>query len=310
MSNEMSPSRRKTWYEDVQTPDYFQEPDTVPWAATPLHPIATQQNSVHMAIEGLYAHPYPHDAPESFQELVLTDYLAGRAHRETVNASHFMKWLETHDIHDQLADRMIRNAAEPGSSPIGLLQFVCTTNIQATELAKLSVPYGYRLQYVPALRAAVDVAIREMNGEARRDTQYSRLHVTPHFDENGESSGILATYQRGVGSVSDNNGEVILIKERQVLAIRTDEHSSFPQELRDDIESIGIVRQKRALSKVAEFIQADTPEDFMVPMSMTVFAHRLKHDPPSEHKGMLENDVFSAHLAFLALNGNSPDWNK
>lgn len=268
-----------SWYERSQTPEWFRELEPSPWAATPPYPYTGHQNMVNLELEKLFNTPYPEDTPLPFSELVMADFLAGRAHRETTNAGHYAQWLREHDSHGPRAHEIISRSDELGIEPSKLLDFIRESSIQAIELAKLSVPYGYRMEYLPQLRTEVDLLIRERGGALLEAQPYGHLHANLHRSEDFRTlNGILATYQRNIGRLDADDGTPIVITERQALAIRTDEASGFPADLREQLTDGQIEVSEEAMKNVEQFIQHDTGEKFMVPLSLTVFAHREKRE--------------------------------
>lgn len=280
-------------------PEGFIEPDTISWAATPLDPYSEHQHEVHGQLEQLFAQPYPDDTPQEFSDLVTFDYIAGSARRETVNYSHFMAWQREHP--EEAADHgdIIANAQRSGSCPRRLLDFVRNSSVRSTELGKLSLPYGYRLEKLAEFRDEMKDIVAERSGELLVDQPYGHMHVAPHYTDDGKLRGMLATYQRDIGRVLDRNAEIITITERQALAIRIDDASGFPRDLYHDIASRDKKRYEAALARVEnEFIQTDAADKFMVPLSLVMFAHRKKpeNDSTTEMSEVLRN-----HMAAVAL---------
>ncbi|HEU0266056.1 MAG TPA: hypothetical protein VFQ70_00325, partial [Candidatus Saccharimonadaceae bacterium] len=264
MSFEYSRDKRKSLYDTARTPKEFEEPDVVPWAATPLDPIREQQDAVHAAFEVLYRHPFL-GPPTEFGDLIEKDFFAGRAYRETVNMAHYREWLRRGGSHTEFEEMIIAKSHEPGVSPTELLRFVCESDIQATELGKLSVPYGYRLGQVPVLRAKVDTAIAAVGGRPLVGESYTHIRIAPHFDDKNDNAlvGLLVTYQREVGLVPEKS---VSVKERQALGIRVDKESGFPQDLRIELELTAFdgrraaqERMRAAMKSVEQYIQDDEP---------------------------------------------------
>lgn len=288
------------WYECSQTPEWFREPTATPWAATPLHPFTPHHNEVDAQIERLYGEPFPDDVPAEFQELVYTDYLAGSAYRGTTNMAHFDEWLRTHVSHGPLAHEIIKRSEAIDIEPSMLLDFVCENDIQATELARLSVPYGYRLEHVPELRAEIDRVLVGRGATLLVDQPYGHIHTPLHRSDNFHHlRGILATYQKDIGRLQANDGAPIVVTERQSLAIRTDKDSGFPRSLHDKLANGRAEVSADAMAEIEEFIQNDSSEKFMVPLSMTVFAHREKPEIREQKARMA---IARVHMATAALN--------
>lgn len=299
MSIEHLPATRRTWYENVPVPEGFTEPDAISWAATPLHPYSEHQKQVHEQIEYLFAHPYPADTPKEFSDLVAFDYMAGSAHRETVNYSHFMHWQTTYP--EEVAGRadLIDRAQQSGNCPRELLDFVLTSSVQATELGKMTIPYGYRLEQLEAFRGEIVDSIIERNGELLDEQPYSRMHVSPHFTDDGSLRGLIATYQRHVGRVLDEKSELVTITERQALAIRVDEASGFPRDLYQSLSSTDEKKRVAALKTVEEeYVATDSAEKFMVPLSVVTFAH---HEKVKKVEASIDTSKLRQHMAELVL---------
>lgn len=206
--------------------------------------------------------------------------MAGRAYRETMNMAHYDEWMNSHWGHGHAAHEIIKHSEEAGIAPAKLLDFVCENDIQSTELAKLSVLYGYRIEYIPELRNIIDQTILDRGGTLLRGLPYGHIHVAPHrSDDSDHLSGILATYQHNIGQTIADDGTPVIITERQALAIRTDTASGFSQDLHQRIMSQNKHVSAAAMEEVKQFIQDDLNEKFMVPLSLTVFAHREKFQP-------------------------------
>lgn len=296
MNEKFSDAAPKTWYEPVPTPADFSEPDEVQWAATPLNPTHEKQWAMYAQFEQLFAHPYPNDVSPEFRELVEHDFLMGNASRETKNKAHYINWLNSHESHGMIAHRVMR-ASERAGDLHDLLDFVLTTDVRATEIAKLSVPYGYRMEYLPQLRQTVHNAIVAREGEILEQQPYGHMHVSPHFDDSHTSLvGILATYQRDVGHILAAD-EVVTVTERQALAIRVDAASGFDSNIKNALEHGSEKTRLRQIEKIEAMIQHDEPKEYMVPLSATFFAHR----PKIASAEAIKSGRVDATLAKLAL---------
>lgn len=296
-----------SWYERSQTPESFRDLEPFPWASTPLHPHSNHQRMIGLEIEKLFLNPYPENIPMEFQGIVYTDFLSGRANRETMNQAHFDAWLksDTSEGHGAVAHEVMQRCEEVGIESSKLLDFICENTIQATELAKLSVPYGYRIEYIPELRAEIDRIIIDRGGILLLDQPYRHIHVTPyrHPENMRNLYGILATYQRDVGRIQADDGTRIIVTERQALGIRTDELSGFPRDLYDKLTDGQIEISKETEDEIEGLIQADTNQEFMVPLSLTVFAHREKPEIRNAREQELKqkNHTVIQHIHLGAL---------
>lgn len=278
----------KSWYAtNTELPPSFAEPDGLAWAPTPLLPYSDHQRLVHASFEELYRHPYPTTTPELFCELVSTDYLSGTARRETTNTGHYTSWLPSYKKHSPETDELIAHAERPFEDSKQPLDFIRRETIAATELAKLTVPYGYRLEYVPEMRRAVDEAVLAAGGILIDQREYENIHLALGAVESDpqdinsrlRSPGMLATYKRHRGIVEADDGTPIIITERQAIGIRLDKESGLPDEYRAPILNGNITTRQEFMEKIKrEFIQSDVNAEFVVPLSTTIFAHREKPD--------------------------------
>lgn len=204
------------------------------------------QESVRRSHDILYAQP-PIGCdgmvlvPQDIQEIVDIDRVVGQVRRNMENMRSYADWVEPvrqSTVHwTEMPDKYITDSsvlfAEVNDGllkndpilvglheklltgeiqPEEVLYFLQKTCMRSAEVAKVTHPYGYRINIVSDARKAIASAVDRYNGVIypRAVTPYERFH----FDDKG-----LVTYKRRIGHVFDDKGRRIYIIERQSAAI-------------------------------------------------------------------------------------------
>ncbi len=205
-------------------------------------PLQQHQQSIRRSHDILYAHP-PLDhtgavlVPGHIQDIVDIDRVVGQARRNMENMNSYADWVEPvrqSMVHwSETSDKYIEDSSvlfekvntELLNNDVTLIDlhskfltgrlrpnevfyFLLSTSIRAAELAKVTHPYGYRIDVVSDAREAIVDSVVEYGGVIypRVITPYERFH----FDDKG-----LVTYKRRIAHVLDNDNRHIYVIERQ-----------------------------------------------------------------------------------------------
>ncbi len=302
-------------YRDIPDPAGYVELGEIeghtPYGPTPCKPFAPESRGFQTAIlhnlADLAATPYPEDTPNSVASAIESDFLTGFVRREEKNHHHYLRWSEfggkdgadeiTFLRQDDYFNDIITRAERGYATPEELIQLMQNSTLHATNLASIAIPYGRRAQYVPEMRDVINDAIIEHGGILydAEDTSYRNIELparhadvrdtfTPHEGTNCVRTDVeildldvlLTTYLRDVGAYYSHDGTLCKVVERQAVAIRTDEASGFPQDLKELLkqpaDSEDFMSAWNYVSEV--YIQTNAEELFLIPLSVSVFTHR------------------------------------
>lgn len=187
-------------------------------------------------------------------------------------------------------------------------------NLKAGEAGKVAHPYGYRMEYLSPLRHEMDEAIQSNGGVVYPTVgAYRSITILPKvktFDDGSKFGGqriigFIVKYKRDFGHIPvvGREDEVLRIVERQIAAYRVDEASGFDQSIltsmrdrRDQSEGRinwdhhsldqraqaaheHALRATGCRDYVERAVQADSSEDFVVPISTTIYGFKEKLPP-------------------------------
>lgn len=325
----------RTWYNDTPPASTtgFRGVETIPYAATPLYPHNELQRRIEEDVHQLYVTPHPEDIPATFVDLVELDYERNRTQRNEKNYKHFVNYYTNTTDAPELAHDVLQASLLGEASPAMLLNFlVRSKDLKAIELAKISMPYGYRLDEYTAMRHDVQQSIEAYpDGFYAPDESFSHIHeqlnfehTTQGFNQNAKSlPGVLMTYRRHLGAVSSDSSTVI-VEERQSLAVRLDEagglNDYLNQRARDEygdkfeyqtidyVEKLQTQLQSRdpaqldaAHMRLSTLVQEQPELPFLVPLSAVVFAYR--HEP--ERTKTENQEIVTRCIAQLALRSSA-----
>lgn len=271
-----------------------------PYGAVPAHPyvdetLKARQQYLESELRKLFK-TCPADIPAGFASMLADDYDIGEERRKMANYEGYMQWLLSHEPIDPHLDPLFAHF-ERGSAYIGeILTIGLETSIEHFEVGKVTHPYRQRLEHVYPFREEVVEEIERHGGVVYPTvTPYRALVIDPRFSEHGALQGFIVRYKRDVGAINCiSTAQRLNIVERQIAGYRIDAASGFDQEalaqLPEDFAQLNPSRQQRALrlSGIYDFIeravQTDSLHDFVVPVSTTIFAHKVDLPPVDEGK--------------------------
>jgi len=277
-----------------------------PWGAMPANPYLDQalkdrQSYIGSEFIKLFNNP-PDGTPPEFAEMLLWDHEIGEQRRSIQNFDGYTQWLATcepitEDI-DRKADHFEHGSAYAGE----ILDFALATSIDHFEVGKVTHPYRQRLEHVEPFRREVEDAIKERGGLIYPKVMpYRSIDIMPHMfvDEDGQEklAGFIVKYKRDFGHINlaDGSGTLRLV-ERQLAGFRVDEAAGFNPAIVtlmdfaskdkgirwDGIQDDQFERQLRntgARGFIEKAVQTDSLEDFVVPISTTIYGFRVKSTP-------------------------------
>ena len=320
-------------FETRPLPVEFHEPDTnrtdyLPYEPTPAGLFAPcekikaelrdHQDEVDRQFDILFAHA-PADIPEGLKEAILTDYLAGEAQRRIKNLESYRTWGDEDKVKYQEEETALLLGTITPNQTILLLQ---QSELQSAELAKVTHPYRYRMEYVELARSDVRSAIESRGGAMYPSVgSYRKIGFQPDVETDVNLSemmlnGFRVTYKREVGHVTREDDRRVFIIERQSAAIRIDEAATdldptIAQELRK-VSHVGnrdawleAVNKKTNYETYFEnAIQEDTTANYFIPLSTMWYA---RVESQEEYNERMKQEEAVANMARVALgNTDSP----
>jgi len=296
-------------------PDGYTEPSVnnplvVPYGAMPANPffddsVKQQQSNIKAEHYKLYLSP-PTDMPPTFVKVVADDYVMNEPRREMENFEAHMRFMESHGYPDveSLADE-VKLYEKAQASVDQITDVLVETDEETGEFGKVGHPFTYRMQYVEPMRADMIAAIESRGGFVYPAiTPYRSIVIMPKLAKDEDENiiepqrivGFIVKYKRDFGQIpvpgSDN---VINVVERQIAAFRVDEESGFDQKILSAMHELSDTHPDRVrwegpategfLDRLArtgckEFIesaiQRDSLEDFVVPVSTTIYGFKEK----------------------------------
>lgn len=276
--------------------DEFKEPNDGslryrPYSAVPAHPYADEalknrQLDIDRELRKLFIKS-PRDVPSEFAQMLMDDYVIAEQRRKMANYEGYMDWLMSQEPIEPELDPLF-NHFERGTALIGEILTIGTkTSIKHFEVGQVTHPYRQRLQHVYQLREEVVEEIMLRGGTILpQSVPYRALAIAPRFASDKQLQGFIVRYKRDIGCIDcDSTTQQLNIVERQVAGYRIDAASGFDQaalaNLPDNFAQLNPSQQQRALriSGVQDFIeqavQTDSLDKFVVPVSTTIFAHKV-----------------------------------
>lgn len=306
---EQQPDVRSWYYDNPPTrPEAFNDTysSSQPVPLDPYHPDAIAAHGpIQANLEKLINAPHPADTPHIFTEVVRYNFVASQQINSLVNYEHYERWRraggESEIANDAYSQGVVKKAQLGQASREELIDLLQGSSLAATELYRLAVPYGHRLDQVAAERKKIRTMIEDYGGEVTGAEPYTHVHLQfvdgrqasryrgkdANFEAllmgkreiaKSEVGGILVTYKRRIGVIGQGD-DTITIKERQVVGIRVDERSDLPKNLRglfaypyDGANNQEINAYRELL--LNNFIQTNMAAKFIVPLSVTAYAHK------------------------------------
>ena len=302
-----------------KTPEWFVEPrDTSDYFAgepTPMNPYLDADVKKHQAdvAAALYAltseRAAPEGTPAGVIEMVEHNFMHSQFRLDATNYKSYGEMLDKNETLRGLELTLMNEAARGKAIPAELLHLLIYTQLDSTELGKVTHPYGYRIEHVPELRQRVAAAIIENHGRLHPAiTPYRDIKLHPHYtldDENYHKDfslnqqlhGMVATYKHDLGWIELDGGRQINIVERQTAAIRIDEASGFDQEIARKMHAFEpcndttwrerLARESGCLDHIESAIQHDVSEDYFIPLSTVIYAYETVRQAPGVNTAQL-----------------------
>lgn len=202
------------------TPDWFCELNEIPYGATPLtwtyH--AEQDGCMRDRLRELCENPPEHlGLSKTVIEAVTTDFYSGITARQVRNYEKFSAWMENNAneyenfMHDSSLSSLIERAKVGAASPADLITLMQhSSGLEATTLASLSMPYGYRAKQYPTMITAVETSISNFGGEIYDAAQRGVYRV--------KDFGFHRAYEQVSGTKSDDELRTAPWAKQQLLA--------------------------------------------------------------------------------------------
>ena len=313
-----------------KTPEWFVEPkDHAEYFAgepTPMNPylddaVKQHQSDVAASLSELAGErAAPEGTPAGIIEMIEQNFLYSQAGLPAANHKSYGLMLEKNVPLRGLELSLMHEAARGKAIPAELLHLLIYTPLDATELGKVTHPYGYRMQHVPELRQRVDDAILENFGQLHPDiTPYRDIKLHPHYTLNDENyhkdftlnqqlHGMIATFKHDLGWIDLDNGRQIKIVERKTTGIRLDPASGFDQDIAQKMHAFKpsndrkwrerLAHETGCLDYIETALQHDVSDDYLIPLSTVIYAYETDRDPVDES---------TRRIRKLAARGMNPD---
>ena len=295
--NQVNKPSRQQLEHHVDAPAWFREPGAElgyrPWQHTPLRPysghVIPHQKGLYDAFEALTDSPQPPTLDEGITRLVHMDFMMGNARRQTECAANFGAWIASHsDEYDAIeADpeqRWLLHEAMTGHAhPAGLLKIMASApSLKSLDLQVLTMPYGYRSQYLQAMRQEMKQALEAVGGEYFDQPIDVRLpkiasHPLEIYTDTMDRRGLLVTDKRQVGRYlpEGESDKTVRIIERRTYVIDADPKQGYSSDALAGLHSRDSSDTYVAATHyINELIDTDSP--LVIPTSVMVYACRPK----------------------------------
>ncbi len=273
-----------------------------PWGAVPADPFRDDEVREHQLIidaefQKLFDMP-PEGTPAAFAQMLSDDQMSGEARRKMKNYEGYHDWLDLREPVgielDAKIEYLTRGRAMFGEA----LDFGLETSVMHFEGGKVTHPYKQRLEYVELFRQEAEEAIEARGGIVYPKVQpYHSISIIPDIEylENGGHliNGFIVKYKRNFGSLElPNHKGVLHLTERQLAGFRVDQESGFSQGVIQRMQCTPISMTHGWQEKYVKYIvdtgargfiekavQTDSVEDYLVPISTTLYGHKELYTP-------------------------------
>ena len=273
-----------------------------PWGAMPGNmylddDLKASQQYKDSEFQKLYDNP-PIDVPPEFALMLAVDHEIGEARRKMLNYESYMKWAVKREPVTEELDEKLQHI-DRGNAYIGeILDFALETSVDAVEAGKLTLAYWQRREHLAPFRAEAKEAIESRGGVMYPDIfPYHSISINPdveYLDDGTHTmNGFIVRYKRDVGHIDLPHcaGRIHLV-ERQIAGYRVDEASGFKQSIVDRMlatplsfekswqtEYMKYVVDTGARSFIEQKVQANSLEEFVVPVSATLYGYKELYTP-------------------------------
>lgn len=260
------------------------------WGATPLTTVgrpdvASMQLRVFDALIDRTEKSAPIDVPEELRQFVLHSFMNrfhGRAQHNQISYNERLK--QDFSGLDPVVVKMHERAITGQATPAELLVVRREFGLRSIELARLTHPYGERIEQLDRMRHAVDYGILANGGivfesEEDQDVKYKIRSLSRDAETPEEiKHGFLMTRRRRIGVEGDDTH----IHERSSFVVRMDEAGGLDENLVNEMRKVKLtkdetwIKDMSAAVKLEEVIAALLKEDnfhTIIPLSTTVYAY-------------------------------------
>jgi hypothetical protein len=297
------------------------------WGATPLttigrQDVASMQLRVFDALIDRTEKSAPIDVPDELRQFVLHSFMNrfhGRAQNNQISYNERLK--QDFNNLDPLVLKMHERAITGHATPAELLIVRREFGLRSIELARLTHPYGDRIEQLDRMRGAVEYGILANEGnvfdsEDDQDVRYkirslSRDAETPEAIKHG----FLMTRRRKIGI----EGEDTHIHERSSFIVRMDKAGGLDPELVSEMSKVKLTKDETWIEDIAAAVKLEEiipallkKNNFhtIIPLSTTVYAYNKTTGEEIEREKERSRDrmemsrypELQKHIADLALN--------
>lgn len=259
-------------------------PGYVPWEATPGKTIARVQTGVDdrafMELDSRLLPPYINPEDKSYvanlDKFVDMIQLSDGARRDTKNsASYASKLVDAAGASPELQAKLARGELGTATMP-EVFELINGLGMESAELARLTHPYGYRLEYLEAMRREAQNSIIYCSGQLydNPDVKYKIIALDTSVTlDDFLSMAIAMKRTNAVGWVGDTD-----VYERSTFIVRLDDASHFDQAVAKHLKSIPAetgkneMMQYGRLEEEAKRLLAADDIESVIPISTTVYA--------------------------------------
>lgn len=283
--------RNKDTYPTSSTPEHKEGiRHHLEWGATPLTAIGRPDVSVMQArvfdeLESRTTKSTPADVPKVLQDFVLHSFMNRFHERALHNQISYSERLKTDfDGIDRRMLEMHERAVTGNADPAELLAVRREFGLRSIELARLTHPYGERIEQLDRMRHAVEYGILANDGivftsEEDQDVKYKIRSLSRDIEAPNEMNyGFLMTRRRKIG-IEGNDTHV---QERSSFVVRTDEAGGLDPVLVKELKKIKLSQDETWLNDISAAIQLEQiipvllkDDNFqtIIPLSTTVYAY-------------------------------------
>jgi len=289
------------------------DPGDLAYSAMPGNPFRDQatidrQGRIETSFQALFEHPPLNQGiSDAFRDMLLEDHLINDQRRKMVNHENYMAWRVCHPVVENFED-VLAEYETGRADPTAALQVALhedTGDIQGLEVGRVLHPYWRRMEHVPVMRQEVAQAISAFGGVLEpRVAPYRSIDITPRLNQK-DIVGFIGVYKHDIGFIPRPDGKILRVVERQVAGYRTDPESGFRQDILDKMYAIAAEKQDFDWANIYDdrfmyhfagtgcrgfiekAIQTDSTEDFVVPISTTVYCYPETPEDPLHKDGII-----------------------
>lgn len=219
-----------------------------PWGPTPIHPadprIRAQQRFVRRQAETIFDNYVPDFISPEFLEFMKLSYFSREATRASKNMSSFISRLvDPSDITDPTVLAIIERMYLGHVTPSETIDGAEALQLSSTEIAKLGVYFGYRLEHRAPMMDEITQAILDKGGrvyDTPKETFEVLMPDTGVTGMNRLSIGIMMARQLNFAELGDNR-----FFERESFNVRLDDGSEIDSRIIETLKSLDLADLSR-----------------------------------------------------------------